>query len=88
MNSIKFTSKLADGSFNSKNVVSHKPPVVIYESVMLVAAAVAAAICAVPVPIPGCNGYRRVVIASGNFFDDDCVDGTAQSLSFSISWFV
>lgn len=83
MNSIKFTSKLADGSFNSKNVVSHKPPVVMYVSAM---PATAAAVVVGVAPL--CNrssGYRRVVIASGNFFADDCDDGTAQSLSFSIS---
>lgn len=81
MNSIKFTSKLADESFSSKNVVSHKPPVVIYESAMLVVGGVVGV-------APVCNrssGYRRVVIANGNFFADDCDDGTAQSLSFSIS---
>lgn len=73
MNSIKFTSKLADGSFNSKNVVSHKPPVVMYGSVIF------------DVVCKRSSGYRRVVIANGNFFVDDCDDGTAQSLSFSIS---
>lgn len=69
---MKFVSKLIVivGSFNSKNAVSHKPPVVMYESTRFAG--------------NRSNGHRLADAIVNGIFLDDCVI-VLHSLSFSMS---